>query len=94
MAVFVRIPNDWTLKQIYDKLIAPHDSALPTSMLGGLKGVCSRHIYPTMSYEKTAWLAFGQLNCRLHEGPKTFGAVSKVMALRKGSPYRGILKQM
>ena len=94
MTMFVQMSNDWTLKQIYHKQIAPHESDLPTSMLEGLKRVCSRHNYATMSYEKTAWLAFSQLNCRSHEVPKAFVAVSKSMALQKGSPYRVILNQM
>jgi hypothetical protein len=81
--------NDLTLKQIYDMQIAPHESHLPTCMLEVLKRVCSRHNYATMSYEKTAWLAFGQLNCRLHEVPKAYVAFSKSMALQKGSSYRG-----
>jgi hypothetical protein len=86
--------NDRTLKQIYDMQIAPHESDLPTSMLEGLKRFCSRHNYTTMSYEKkNAWLAFGQLNCRLHEVPKAYVAVSKSMALQKGSSYWALLKQ-
>ena len=86
--------NDWTLKQIYNKQIAPHEPDLPTSMLEVLKRVCSRQNYARMSYEKSAWLAFSQLNCRSHEVPKAFVAVSKSMALQKGRPYRRILKQM
>ena len=49
MAMFVQMSNDWTLKQIYDKQIAPHESDLPTSMLEGLKKVCSRHNYAKIS---------------------------------------------
>jgi len=85
--------NDWTLKQIYGKQIAPHETDLPTSMLLVLKRVCCRQNYATMSYEKTACLAFGQLNCRLQEVPKAFVAVSKSMTLQKGSPYSGILNK-
>jgi hypothetical protein len=51
MAMFVPMSNDWTLKQIYDKQIAPHESDLPTSMLEGLKSICSRHNYAKMSYK-------------------------------------------
>lgn len=94
MAVLLQMSNDNILKRIYDKKIAPHESDLPTSMLEGLQRVCFRHNYPTMSYEKTAWLAYGQLNCRLQEVPKASVAVTKSLVLQKGIPYRGILKYM
>jgi hypothetical protein len=84
--------NDSLVKKVYENHVAPYESTLPTTMLQGLERVCASDKYATMSTETVVLRDWIQLPCAVYRVPKDSIAGAVSMAIRKRSPFLGILK--
>jgi hypothetical protein len=80
------------MQQIYQKLIAPHENALPQSVLEGLQKVCSGHKHAYFASQHGVMALLRNLSCSPVVVPQVYIPGTIAMSIAKNSPYRDLFK--
>jgi len=79
------------MRDIYEKLIAPHEDQLGFHDLFGLPLVCSEKKYAHLVSAYMLMIRMNRINCSFTLIPQAYYPGMYTIALAKNSPYRGIL---
>jgi hypothetical protein len=78
--------------EVYQKLINSEMDSLPTNKNEGFRRLCTRDKYAFFSDEEGFESEKWTLNCTVIPVPGTTIVKALSMAVKKGSPYKGILE--
>jgi hypothetical protein len=80
------------MQQIYQKLIAPQEDALPKSVLEGLQGMCSHDKQAYFASLHGVMALLGNLSCSPIFVPRAYVPGTIAMSIARNSPFRGLFK--
>ncbi|XP_069696795.1 glutamate receptor U1-like [Periplaneta americana] len=87
---FFRNTTDKLMQDIYWRLIAPQQQALPRTTSEGLQRVCEDYKYAFLATRESTEQLAANLSCRLTALPRAYLPGSRAMAVARGSPYLGV----
>ena len=79
------------MRDIYEKLIAPHEDQLELYDTFGLSLICSEKKYAHLVSAYILMIPMNHINCSFSLIPRAYYPGMYTIALAKNSPYRGIL---
>ncbi|PSN50309.1 Ionotropic receptor 135, partial [Blattella germanica] len=82
------------IKQVYRKTISPSEKSLPTEELEGMERLCTHDNLAYIVSDKHLAYFGHMMSCGYKVVPGAFVPGSVAIALRKGSPYKGLFNYM
>jgi hypothetical protein len=87
-----QLSNNAVLRVVYEKYIAPIEPFVPDTTFGTKAMICADKTFSTIANENDVFVYVNKLNCTVLKVPNAYIAGVASFAIRRRSPYRGILK--